>query len=97
MNKKEKYNELLSNILPLAKQIAALQKKAAKLGLFMDERELVKCSGCDLSEDVSFDGRLISYHRDSEDRSDSGLRFIKTGKNIYKCPICGTKNKIKNL
>jgi len=97
MSKKENFNELLSKVLPLAKQVAALQKEAAKLGLFMNDRKLVECAGCDLSEDVAFDGLLITYHRDFEDYSDSGLRFKKTGKNIYKCPVCGTKNKIQNL
>ena len=97
MGKKKVHDELLSSILPLARRIAALQKEAAKLGLFMDERELIKCAGCDLKEDVTFDGRLVTYHRGSGNSNDSGLRFEKKWKNIYKCPVCGTKNKIQNL
>ncbi len=97
MGRKKVHDELLSSILPLARRIAALQKEAAKLGLFMDEREFIKCAGCDFMEDVTFDRRLVTYHRGFGNFKDSGLRFEKKWKNIYKCPLCGMKNKIKNL
>ena len=39
--------------------------------------------GCDLAESVTFDGRLMTYHRNSEDLDDCGLRF----KELYEASV----------
>jgi hypothetical protein len=91
--KQKKMSPLKSEILPLAREIVRLKKRAEAIGLFTDDRELLECSGCDLAEDVTFDGRLITYHRESEDCSDSGLRFETLDDTTFRCPICRTKLK----
>ena len=91
--KPEKRNSLLEDIRPLVQEIQRIKKQAEALGLFMDDRELLECANCGLMEDVTFENRLITYYRGSEDLSDCGLRFDKVGDDIFRCPVCGTELK----
>jgi hypothetical protein len=91
--KRKKMSAFASDILPLARELVRVKKQAEALGLFTDDRELLYCSGCDLVEDIAFDGRLMTYHRKSKDYSDSGLRFERLNDTTFRCPICKTKLK----
>jgi hypothetical protein len=84
---------LESKILPLARKLARIKEQAEAMGLFTHDRELLECSGCDLVEDVAFEGRLMTYHRKSEDHGDSGLRFERLNDTTFRCPICKARLK----
>lgn len=90
---KESSFELVSAVRPLVRKLAKIKKQAAALGLFTDDRELLECTGCDLAEDITFDGRLITFHRNSDDVYDCGLRFEELNEEIFRCPVCGTELK----
>ena len=81
-------------IFKLASQIKELQKEAEVLGLFVEDRELLKCCNCRLSEDVGIDGRLFTYFGD-ETAPDTGLRFTELDEERFQCPSCGTKVKLE--
>jgi rubredoxin len=81
---------LHSDIRKLAKQIATLRKRAAALGLFTDDRELLRCPQCGLQEDVEITGRLITYSKSRKPR-DTGLRFKRLDNRDWLCPRCQTK------
>ncbi len=93
----KKSTGVASDILPLAKELARVKKQAEALGLFTHDRELLECSGCDLEEDVTFDGRLITCHRGNIDRSDSGLPFERLNETTFRCPVCMTRLKATML
>ena len=95
--KRKKMSPLESKILPLARELVRIKKQAETMGLFTHDRELLECCGCDLAEDVAFDGRLMTYHRKSEDYSDSGLRFERLNDTTFRCPICMTRLKATML
>ena len=90
---RKEVSSLSSEIRPLARELVRVKKRAEALGIFTDGRELLECSKCDLVEDVAFDGRLITHQRNSENCSDSGLRFEKLNDTTFRCPICRTKLK----
>lgn len=87
---KNGYAQLLSGIIPLIKELARVKKQAAALGIFTNDRELLECSKCGLVEDVLTDGVLVTYHRNSRDSNDSGLRFEEIAVDKFRCPVCGT-------
>ena len=61
------------------------------LGLFTHDRELLKCEECQIYEDVTFEGVLITEFGDNYGK-DTGLRFIETEEsNIFICPKCGKR------
>jgi len=88
---------LAQKIKPLVEDIVRIQKQAKALGIYVNDRELLECTGCDLVEDVAFDGSLMTYHRKSDDMTDSGLRFEEMGEEKYRCPACGTLLKAQCL
>ena len=90
---KERSSELVSAIRPLVRKLSRIKKQAEALGLFTDDRELLECTGCDLAEDVNFDGRLMTYHRNTEDTDNCGLRFEELNEETFRCPVCGTELK----
>jgi len=94
---KESFSELVLAIRPLARKLAEIKKQAEALGLFTNDRELLECTGCDLAEDVTFDGRLITYHRNTEGMDDCSLRFEELNEETFRCPVCGTELKALNL
>jgi hypothetical protein len=95
--KRQKMSSLESKILPLARELVRIKKRAEAMGLFTHDRELLECCGCDLAEDVAFDGRFMTYHRKSEDYSDTGLRFERLNDTTFRCPICKTRLKATML
>ena len=80
-------NELIRKLQPLVARVTALQAQARTLGLFANDRELLECPGCGLTEDVACDGRLITY-RGTEFGEDLGLRFEELPDNGFRCPTC---------
>ncbi len=95
-------HDIPNEIYRLAESINKLNKERQKLGLFIDDRELLKCEICGLAEDVTFDSRLITYiisdGKDEIKPVDNGLRFITTDmQTIYLCPICGNEVKLKEF
>jgi hypothetical protein len=96
-SKRKDVSLLLSKIRPLARELVRIKKQAEAMGIFTNDREFLECCGCDLAEDVAFDGRLMTYHRKSEDYTDSGLRFERLNETTFRCPICKTKLKAKML
>ena len=72
----------------LARQVAALRKRAKALGVFSHDRKLVECSGCGLMEDVTAEGTLITCRAQALG-SDTGLRFREVRGNRFRCPGCG--------
>ena len=80
-----------ASILPLAKELSRIYKQAESLGLFINDRELLECPKCDLIEDVAYSGCLTTYHRNSDNWNDCGLRFEQINEKIFRCPACGTE------
>jgi len=90
LNKKGKIvidNHLKNTI----KQLNKLKKEARTLGIFVDDRNLLKCPECGLMEDIDSNGMLLTVFEKFPNK-DTGLRFkeIKNGK-IFRCPNCGQK------
>jgi len=77
----------------LARHLVQVKQQAEALGLFTDDRELLECPNCGLLEDVTSEGMLITYPKDSADLKDCGLRFRPHGKTSFACPACGTRIK----
>ena len=81
----------VASVEPFARKLLDVQRQARALGIFVDDRELLTCPKCGLTEDVLSDGRLITF---SGSRGpDSGLRFIEptSADGRYTCPRCGGK------
>lgn len=77
----------------LARHLAQVKQRAEALGLFTDDLELLECPDCGLLEDVTAEGLLVTYPKDSADLRDCGLRFRPDGKASFACPKCGTRIK----
>ena len=84
MNIDHKFRYLIAKFLEV-------QNIARQQGIFVDDRELLECSQCQLMEDVAFDGRLFTYMKGDKDFKDIGLRFIELNqsRDLFKCPNCG--------
>ena len=80
----------VDSLVAMAGRIAELQKTARRLGIFVDDRQLLACSKCGLMEDVLFDGRLVTCREAGGD--DTGLRFSEHPRadGRFVCPECGT-------
>ena len=70
------------------REIKRLHRLAQDVGLFLNDRELLRCDSCGFLEDVDIAGRLITY-KSGEAVVDSGTRFKKGEGNTYVCPACG--------
>lgn len=76
-----------------ARQLEQVKQQARALGIFTDDRELLECPSCGLLEDVTSEGLLMTYHKESADMENGGLRFSQAGNTIFECPKCQTKGK----
>jgi hypothetical protein len=73
----------------LVNQLAKARARAEALGIFVEDRELLTCPVCDLSEDVAIEGHLFTY-RPTDLGVDTGLRFGKPHDDgLFRCPSCG--------
>ena len=77
-------------LIDLCKELHNIKQQAEALGIFTNDRELLTCPKCGLQEDVQADGRLTTFETDSQDFTDSGLRFVETGNGQFSCPRCQT-------
>jgi len=78
-------------IVELVRQLEELKARARTLGMFTDDRELLRCPKCGLIEDVLCGGLLVTYHEEG-DRKDTGLRFAESGtEGCFTCPECGAE------
>jgi predicted RNA-binding Zn-ribbon protein involved in translation (DUF1610 family) len=66
-----------------------IERQARALGIFVDDRELLMCPKCGLTEDVLSGGRLVTF--DGSSGPDTGLRFIEPTSvdGQFTCPRCG--------
>lgn len=78
------------DLIDLCKELHRIKQHAEALGIFTNDRELLTCPKCGLQEDIQIDGRLMTIEKDSEDFTDSGLRFIDAGNEQFSCPRCQT-------
>ncbi len=83
--------ELLAQLERFVAELGAAEEEARKLGVFVDDRELLDCEACGLREDVTHQGLLITYFG-VEVGADSGLRFRDGSKEgLFVCPSCGAE------
>jgi predicted RNA-binding Zn-ribbon protein involved in translation (DUF1610 family) len=85
------------DLVDLARQLEQVKQQAKALGIFTDDRELLECPSCGLLEDVTAEGLLVTYVKDSADLKDCGLRFRPVDEISFECPSCGTKLKAEIL
>lgn len=85
--------ELVDRLRPLLRKLDSARDQARKLGLFVEDRELLACVNCGLVEDVAIDGLWLVY-RAGQPAVDSGLRFLDLSDGIFRCPSCGGEIKV---
>ena len=84
-------SQSISELRLLAKGILTIRQKMRATGLFPNDRELLACTGCDLTEDIDSEGRLIIYHHNGGVTGlDCGLRFEEISDGRFRCPLCAT-------
>ena len=81
---------LPKDLRDLARRIKKLRSTLREMGMFDHSRELLACPQCMLTEDVTFEGMLITCGP-KEVGVDTELRFIELDEEQgrYKCPACG--------
>lgn len=93
-NSKKMPSSLISpGLCKMAERIVKIQKIAKQNGVFIYDRELLRCSKCGLTEDIAFSGKLFTYVKKDPNYQDTGLSFIALDSNNkrFKCPSCNTK------
>jgi hypothetical protein len=82
---------LVERVAPLLRQLQAAQEQARRLGLFPNDRDLLTCPNCGLTEDVLAGGQLITNVRPGQ--PDTELRFIEptADDGPFVCPACGAE------
>lgn len=81
-------SSLINDIPSLAARLVDIHQQAKKLGIFTNDRELLKCPQCGLAEDVTCDGRLFTFQSADETFSDTGMRFQEIDATHFRCPSC---------
>ncbi len=66
-----------AEIHALAKRIVSMKEKGKKLGMFVEDRELLSCPKCGLEEDVASEGLLIDQFQQLFDRISSIIEEAK--------------------
>jgi rubredoxin len=80
---------LLESFRSFAEEIKRSQNQAKAQGLFANDRGLLDCPDCGLTEDVQFDNRLTTYWWHGDLTHDTGLRFKELLNDQWQCPNCG--------
>jgi len=75
-------------LFALIKRLRAIKKTAEKLGIFTENRTLIECPKCGLTEDIDSYGRLFTAFKDS-DKTNLQFKKLKGRKNHFRCPNCG--------
>lgn len=60
---------VMDGLTTLTRQLEQVKAQARALGIFTDDRELLECPNCELLEDVTAKGLLVTYPKDSVDPS----------------------------
>ena len=87
--RRRRSKDLGPRLIALVRRLKKIQAAARKLGLFVEDRELLTCPRCGLQEDIAIDGRLLVTV--SADRHcDTGLRFTRVMRrgDWWRCPNC---------
>lgn len=79
----------MKGIIAAVRQLEEAKRQARALGMFTDDRELLECPSCGLWEDVTCEGLLVTYPKNSSLQKDSGLRFKEIDETRFECPACG--------
>ena len=72
-------------LIQLCRSLEGIEKEAKALGLFGNDRELLECPCCDLFEDVTIEGILITSRKVTTPPIDTGLRFQEISQGTYQC------------
>jgi hypothetical protein len=82
---------------PLIEQLAVINEQARALGMFVEDRPLLQCAHCGLTEDELADGQHVTYYE--PDEPDTGLRFIQdeADEDRFTCPACGAEVQLDPL
>ena len=74
---------------PLMRRLQQAQQRAKKLGIFIEDRELLTCPKCGLHEDVAFSG-MLQVTMPPHLGEDTGLRFktVRGRPGRRRCPAC---------
>jgi hypothetical protein len=85
----DELDSFVASVEPFARQLLDVQRQARALGIFVDDRELLTCPKCGLTEDVLSDGRLSTFY--GSPGLDTGLRFVEptSADGRHTCPRCG--------
>jgi len=79
----------MGDLIELFHHLEKVKQQARALGIFTDDRELLACHSCGLLEDVTAEGLLVTYPKDSSNPEDTGLRFRQLDSESFQCPACG--------
>lgn len=79
----------MGDLIELFHHLEKVKQQARALGIFTDDRELLACPSCGLLEDVTAEGILVTYPKDSKNVEDTGLRFHQLDTESFQCPACG--------
>ena len=79
----------MGDLIELFQHLEKVKQQARALGIFTDDRELLACPSCGLLEDVTAEGLLMTYPKDSKNIEDTGLRFRQLDTASFQCPACG--------
>ena len=63
-------------LVELSRKLAKVKAQARALGIFTDDRELLECPNCELPEDVTAEGLLATYPKDSVGQTDKAPKAI---------------------
>lgn len=82
---------------PIVEQLAELKEQARAFGMFVEDRPLLRCAHCGLTEDELANGQHVTYFE--EDEPDTGLRFIpdEADEERFTCPACGAEVRLDPL
>lgn len=77
------------SFVPLFRRLYEAQQRAKKLGIFIEDRDLLTCPQCGLHEDIAFSG-MLQVTMPPHLGEDTGLRFkaVKRRSGHWCCPAC---------
>jgi len=84
----QRVENLTNAISSLIAQFSDIHQKAKELGIFTNDRELLQCLRCGLTEDVACDGRLTTVQSVDGPFNDTALRFQEIDSIHFSCPQC---------
>ncbi len=81
------YQNFLREISARLREVNEISKQ---YGIFLNDREIVHCAQCGLTEDIAFSGKLFTYYANDPEFKETGLQFIELENNseYLQCPIC---------